>query len=164
MTKVYNGYIINVLTGGVNLNLTEMYESIKEAKISAQRNYEIQSISIGEALEYATEKVIKRYVALLDYKKTLLFKESIKNGLKIDNLDPLDEEEFSRIENLIKEFPEKYHKCIGCPCNENDYPKCEECVFFEMCISGESVYPGECVEGDCYEFFEYCEKAQQEKV
>lgn len=55
-----------------------------------------------------------------------------------------------RIHELMTEFPEDMHQCIGCPCIEFDYPNCSSCPFLHDCLSGQPPYPKSCKEEYCF--------------
>lgn len=102
------------------------------------------------------EEAAKRHRGLLVYKKIKLFK-SVGDNDGVIQLETEDVSLFEKVRTFMKQLPEIYHKCIGCPCHEYNYPECGKCIYYELCNNAQQVYPDECNEKDCFEFFSYIE-------
>lgn len=68
------------------------------------------------------------------------------------NVEILSEDEvtlYERVGVMINTLPENYHRCIGCPCYEFDFPMCETCPFHMACINGDKPFPAYCDPLEC---------------
>ena len=59
------------------------------------------------------------------------------------------------IDELLKLYTAKMHKCIGCPCREFEHPNCYHCPFLESCRMNVLAYPDECNPSDCGDMFRW---------
>lgn len=111
---------------------------------------------VDNNLEFLDEIDLQRYIDSCNYEKVEMIKDYLNShDVLIEDLNDEDKELIKKIIRLMKLLPKNLHKCIGCPCLENDYPHCENCSFQESCLSGNSPYPDECIENDCRYAFEY---------
>lgn len=131
--------------------LMSLNSSIKDAK----SRYGQRQLIDEDIPEFFSKDDLDRYIAACNYEKTEYIKDNIdsfKDELR-SNVSQEDKKLIIKIKTLKECMPNEFHKCIGCPCLENDYPSCHRCVFYESCISGNSPYPSECNESDCYRAF-----------
>jgi len=78
------------------------------------------------------------------------FKQLIANSeMVFENYSEDEQQLINKIMVYMEKLPEEYHKCIGCPCNEHDYPACAGCPYYKYCIHGLWPYPEGCRDGDC---------------
>lgn len=129
---------------------------IQDAKKRYMNNEQV----IDGVREFFTELDLQRYVDSCNYEKVEFIKEHCSEEINIEGLDDIDKEMVAKIMKLKAILPEEMHKCIGCPCLENDYPQCENCSFQESCLSGNSPYPNECDENDCFYTFKYLQSKE----
>lgn len=97
---------------------------------------------------------VKRDIEFTTYEKVKYIK-SFLNEVDTNNLCENDKKLIQDIFDFKQALPEDMHKCIGCPCLENDYPNCHSCIFQISCLMGCYPYPNSCDESDCFKTFEY---------
>lgn len=126
--------------------------------IESRKRY-LRKEKINEALKFHGEIDLERYIDSINYEKVEAIKAYLKDNIdiNIEDLSIDDKKMVEKILFLIKTLPKYMHKCIGCPCLENDYPKCDLCSFKASCLSGNAPYPDNCVENDCFTTFKYLE-------
>lgn len=84
------------------------------------------------------------------WQKVRKFKQLISEGkINLEHYSDGEQMLINKIMIFMEKLPPEYHKCIGCPCNEHDYPKCEVCPYYVYCIKGITPYPSGCRDGDC---------------
>lgn len=142
--------------------IIDKINSLNQSIIEAKQRY-INKEKIDGALEFPFEIDLLRYTELCEYEKVEAIKEYLDNNNNIDInfFDESDNEIFKKIFCFMKILPKEKHKCIGCPCLENDYPKCEKCSFQSSCLFGNTPYPNECSESDCFKTFDYLKNISQ---
>lgn len=133
--------------------------SIEDAKL----RYRQRQLIDEDMLEFLSEDDLKRYIAACNYEKTEYIKDNIgrfKDELSFE-VSTEDKKLIRKIITLKECIPGELHKCIGCPCLENDYPNCHKCIFYESCTFGSSPYPSECDETDCYRTFSWMKEHEE---
>lgn len=132
--------------------------SFNMAIIEAKKRY-INNEKFNNSLEFSNEIDLQRYIDSCNYEKVEVIKKYLNSSeIHIEELNDDDKEIITKISSLMKLLPTQMHKCIGCPCLENDYPQCEKCSFQDSCLSGNSPYPDECNESDCLNTFRYLDE------
>ncbi len=141
----------------------EKIASINSAIEDAKLRFKNEELFEEDILEFFHEEDLNRYITEHNYEKTEFIKENI-DQLKVNqysNITSEDKELITKIIVLMDCIPSDFHKCIGCPCLENDYPSCHKCIFYQNCISGNRVYPNECYESDCYRTFAWMNENEE---
>ncbi|WP_113675839.1 hypothetical protein [Vallitalea guaymasensis] len=109
--------------------------------------------------KHQNEKIIKEMAKEREkqlYGMTEFIKSNMANLIDhIDELTNSNKEIVLLIQVYLENLPEELHKCIGCPCYENDYPDCYKCNFYDDCIQQNYIYPKSCFHGDCNHIFNW---------
>lgn len=140
----------------MKVNIIEEINKFNLMIIDAKQRYINKEKIDDDVLEFPTELELQRYIDSCNYEKVEFVKEHcVDEENNIEELCDDDKEIIKKVKRLMKLLPKEMHRCIGCPCLEYDYPQCESCSFQDSCLSGNSPYPNECDESNCYNTFEY---------